>query len=94
MIDSIFEILMLLCFATAWPFSIIKQLRTKRTEGKSILFSYIVLAGYLFGFINKIVMDEINYVIYFYILDFALVLFDIILYYRYRPKDNVMPITA
>lgn len=94
MIDSIFEILMLLCFATAWPFSIIKQLRTKRTEGKSILFSYIVLSGYLFGFINKIVMDEINYVIYFYILDFALVLFDIILYYRYRPKDNVMPITA
>lgn len=94
MIDGIFEILMLLCFATAWPFSIIKQLRTKRTEGKSILFSYIVLAGYLFGFINKIVMDEINYVIYFYILDFALVLFDVILYYRYRPKDNVMPITA
>lgn len=94
MIDSIFEILMLLCFATAWPFSIIKQLRTKRTEGKSILFSYIVLAGYLFGFINKIVMDEINYVIYFYILDFALVLFDVILCYRYRPKDNVMPITA
>ena len=94
MIDSIFEILMLLCFATAWPFSIIKQLRTKRTEGKSILFSYIVLAGYLFGFINKIVMDEINYVIYFYILDFALVLFDVILYDRYRPKDNVMPITA
>ena len=94
MIDSIFEILMLLCFATAWPFSIIKQLRTKRTEGKSILFSYIVLAGYLFGFINKIVIDEINYVIYFYILDFSLVLFDIILYYRYRPKDNVMPITA
>lgn len=94
MIDSIFEILMLLCFATAWPFSIIKQLRTKRTEGKSILFSYIVLAGYLFGFINKIVIDEINYVIYFYILDFALVLFDVILYYRYRPKDNVMPITA
>ena len=94
MIDSIFEILMLLCFATAWPFSIIKQLRTKRTEGKSILFSYIVLAGYLFGFINKIVMDEINYVIYFYILDFALVLFDVILYYRYRPKDNAMPITA
>ena len=94
MIDSIFEILMLLCFATAWPFSIIKQLRTKRTEGKSILFSYIVLAGYLFGLINKIVMDEINYVIYFYILDFALVLFDVILYYRYRPKDNVMPITA
>ncbi len=94
MIDSIFEILMLLCFVTAWPFSIIKQLRTKRTEGKSILFSYIVLAGYLFGFINKIVMDEINYVIYFYILDFALVLFDVILYYRYRPKDNVMPITA
>ena len=94
MIDSIFEILMLLCFATAWPFSIIKQLRTKRTEGKSILFSYIVLAGYLFGFINKIVMDEINYVIYFYILDFALVLFDVILYYRYRPMVNVMPITA
>ena len=93
MIDGLFEMLMLLCFATAWPFSIIKQLRTKRTEGKSILFSYIVLAGYLFGFINKIVMDDINYVIYFYILDFFLVLTDVILYYRYRPKNNTNTIS-
>lgn len=88
MIDNLFEMLMLLCFATAWPFSIIKQLRTKRTEGKSILFSYIVLSGYVFGFVNKIVMDDINYVIFFYALDFFLVLFDIILYYRYRPNNE------
>lgn len=94
MIDGLFEVLMLLCFATAWPFSIIKQLRTKRTEGKSILFSYIVLAGYLFGFTNKIVMDDINYVIYFYVLDFFLVLVDVILYYRYRPKNNTNTISA
>jgi uncharacterized membrane protein len=83
MIDGLFEMLMLLCFAVAWPFSILKQLRTKRTEGKSVLFSYVVLIGYLCGIINKIVINQINYVMFFYILDFALVFTDVLLYYRY-----------
>ena len=82
MIVGLFEILMLLCFAAAWPFSIIKQWRTRSSKGKSILFSYIVMLGYVFGITNKIVTDNINHVLAFYIIDLALVLIDTLIYYR------------
>ena len=82
MIEGIFEILMLLCFAAAWPFSIYRLWTSKSTGGKSVKFSYIVMVGYIFGIINKIVTGNINYVMFFYLLDLGLVLFDTILYYR------------
>ena len=46
---------MLLCFAFAWPFSIYKLYKTKSTKGKSILFSAVVMLGYVFGIANKFV---------------------------------------
>lgn len=84
MISGLFEILMLLCFAFAWPFSIVKQWRTKNSAGKSILFSYIVMLGYVFGIVNKIVSNDVDYVMAFYFLDFFLVLTDTLIYYRNR----------
>ena len=88
MITGIFEMMMLICFAAAWPFSIYKQWKTKRSTGKSILFSYIVMLGYLFGITNKIVENNINYVMAFYILDLTLVLLDTLLYYRNRMYER------
>ena len=35
MIYGVFEVLMLLCFAAAWPFSIVKQWRTRSSKGAS-----------------------------------------------------------
>ncbi|MBO7409436.1 MAG: hypothetical protein J6T68_00690 [Candidatus Methanomethylophilaceae archaeon] len=81
---------MLLCFAFAWPFSIVKQWRTGTSKGKSILFSYVIILGYIFGMINKVVSDDINYVFAFYVIDLVLVLIDTLLYYRNQlrePKD-------
>ena len=90
MIYGLFEMLMLLCFAFAWPFSIVKQWRTGSSKGKSILFSYVIILGYIFGMINKVVSDDINYVFAFYVIDLVLVLIDTLLYYRNQlrePKD-------
>ncbi len=50
---SIFEIIMLLCFGFAWPFSIVKSFQSRSTKGKSILFLLVVLAGYIAGIIHK-----------------------------------------
>ena len=83
-IDGLFEILMLLCFAAAWPFSICKLYKTKSTKGKSVVFSFVIILGYIFGITNKFVMDDINYVLFFYFLDLCLVLIDTVLYYRNR----------
>ncbi len=79
---SIWEILMLLCFACSWPVSIIKSLRTKIVTGKSPLFMSIIMLGYIFGIINKLV-SNFDIVIYLYIFNFLIVGFDLFLYFYY-----------
>ncbi|HAR63564.1 MAG: hypothetical protein DKM50_08960 [Candidatus Margulisiibacteriota bacterium] len=78
---SIFEIIMLLCFGAAWPFSIYKSYTSRSTRGKSIVFLVIVLIGYISGMLHKIYFSY-NPVIYFYIFNAFLVLIDTLLYIR------------
>lgn len=87
MIYSVFEVLMLLCFAASWPFNIARSYTSRTAKGKSIVFEVVVEVGYLFGVANKVVNDQINYVLAFYILDIALVAVDMCLYVRNRRID-------
>lgn len=83
---------MLLCFAFAWPFSIYKLYKTKSTKGKSILFSAVVMLGYVFGIANKFVNDDVNYVVFFYFFDLGLVLIDSLLYFRNLHYENTVSV--
>lgn len=87
---SIFEILMLLCFGFAWPFSIAKSFRSRSTNGKSITFLFVVLLGYFAGIAHKVAYSR-DAVIICYILNAAMVSIDIILYYRnyFLEKKNI-----
>jgi hypothetical protein len=78
---SIFEIIMLLCFGTAWPFSIYKSYTSRKNAGKSVIFLFIVLVGYVAGVLHKI-FHSFDFVIYLYILNGLMVIADIALYYR------------
>jgi len=78
---SIFEIGMLVCFGFAWPISIMKSVRTKSIEGKSLLFMYVVLLGYLFGMTHKIVYN-FDFVVILYGINFLMVFIDLMLYYK------------
>lgn len=80
---SHFEIGMLICFGFAWPVSIYKSIVTKRTEGKSELFMYIIMLGYVFGMLHKIAYD-FNFVIYLYALNLLMVFTDLMLFYKNR----------
>ncbi|KXS56203.1 MAG: hypothetical protein AMR96_04005 [Candidatus Adiutrix intracellularis] len=82
------ESAMMLAFGCAWPASIIKSLKTKSTVGKSLPFLLIVIAGYLCGIASKITAGQINYVLFFYILDLTLVGFDTYLYFRNQKLDR------
>lgn len=84
---SVFEILMLLCFGAAWPFSIYKSWTSRRTTGKSILFLFIVLAGYAAGILNKI-FHSWDAVVWLYALNSAMVGTDIALYFRNRTLEK------
>ncbi|WP_326910477.1 PQ-loop domain-containing transporter [Sedimentibacter sp. MB31-C6] len=78
---SIFEILMLLCFGAAWPFSIYKSYKSKSVAGKSPYFLVILMSGYVFGILNKIIYN-FDVVIYLYGLNLIMVSTDFILYLR------------
>jgi hypothetical protein len=78
---SIYEIIMLICFGVSWPFSIYKTYTSRSTEGKSLVFLYIVSAGYIAGILHKI-FYHLDGVIIFYIINLLLVIADTILFYR------------
>lgn len=78
---SIFEILMLLCFGAAWPINIYKSYKSKSVAGKSVIFLFVVLAGYIAGITHKLLFS-FDLVIYLYILNAIMVSIDIALYYR------------
>ena len=80
---SPFEILMLICFGAAWPFSIVRSWKARTTAGKSGIFLWIVLAGYLAGIAHKVVYNY-NGVIFFYALNTLLVATDLAIFYRNR----------
>ncbi|NLV92329.1 MAG: hypothetical protein GX030_08050 [Firmicutes bacterium] len=80
---SIFEVLMLLCFGAAWPFSIYKSYTSKSVEGKSFVFLGILLLGYIAGILHK-AFYSFDYVIYLYILNFFMVGTDMVLFLRNR----------
>ena len=83
-----FEIIMLVCFGAAWPFSIYKSYTSRSNAGKSIFFLLVVLTGYLSGVFHKLIYS-FDSVIYLYILNFCLVFTDIILYFKNKRINDV-----
>ncbi|MBZ4665210.1 hypothetical protein [Mahella sp.] len=87
---SIFESIMLLCFGAAWPFSIYKSYKSRSTAGKSLVFSLLLLIGYISGILHKIFYSYDN-VIILYIINSIMVAIDILLYIRNkRYQENMI----
>ena len=86
---SIYEVVMLVCFGAAWPTSIMKSLKSKSVEGKSVLFLYVISTGYIFGIINKLVYHR-DIVVFLYALNLLMVLTDLFLYYRNKKRFSTV----
>ena len=84
---SIFEAGMLLCFGAAWPMNIIKSLRSRTAAGKSVIFQWAILVGYICGITNKL-LYSMDIVLVLYILNFVMVATDTVLIYRNRLLDK------
>jgi len=85
---NVFETLMLLGFAAAWPFNIVRSFRARTSVGTSPAFMIVVEFAYVCGMISKVVAGDITYVFAFYILDFMLVATGICIYLRNRAIDR------
>lgn len=78
---SPFEVIMLVCFGAAWPVSIYKSYKSRKNSGKSVVFLFIILIGYIAGMIHKLFYNP-DVVIYLYALNFVMVSIDAVLYFR------------
>ncbi|NSW89427.1 MAG: hypothetical protein HPY74_01895 [Firmicutes bacterium] len=85
---SIFESIMLICFGAAWPFSIYKSYKSRKNAGKSIVFLFVILTGYIAGILHKFIYSY-DAVIFLYILNSIMVVTDVALYYRNRRISRV-----
>ena len=84
-VATFFEAVMLICFGSAWPLSIIKTLQVRSSKGKSFLFMGIIFTGYVSGIIFKI-LGKLDWVILLYLFNAILVAIDISLSWRFREK--------
>ena len=79
---EIFEAAMLICFGASWPVAVVKAYKSRTAKGVSLISSSLILSGYMFGIIYKILSDQISYVLIFYFFNFIIVLIHCILIYR------------
>lgn len=85
---SIYEIVMLLCFGAAWPFSIYRSWRSGSTQGKSLIFLIVLQIGYVAGILNKL-FYHYDQVIWLYALNFSMVSIDEILWIRNNKSEKI-----
>ena len=87
-IGSIFETVMLLCFGFSWPMNLIKAYNAKTAKGTSLPFILLIIIGYVAGITAKIVTGQTNYVLAAYVLNLAIVLLNLVIYFRNSTLDK------
>jgi hypothetical protein len=86
--QKIFETLMMVAFGLSWPFTIIKSYKARTNKGISLLFLILIEFGYICGIVAKFVGHDITYVLFFYVLNFLMIIADLLLYIRNYQFDK------
>ena len=77
---------MVVCFGLAWPSNLMKSWRVRTTTGKSIIFLFAILLGYLSGITYKL-QTGWDWVSWFYLVNTLMVGADVVIYFRNRKFD-------
>ena len=83
--------MMLVAFGFSWPFAIARTYKTKRVDGKSPHFMFIVIFGYLCGIAAHLAEgldDPKLWLVVVYAVDIALVSTDLALYFCYSRRNS------
>ena len=54
------EVAMLTCFGVSWPLGALRMLRSRRAEGRGLMPTALILAGYLAGLGAKVCVAELS----------------------------------
>ncbi|MBQ8026845.1 MAG: hypothetical protein IJ261_01865 [Clostridia bacterium] len=89
------EVVMIVCFGASWPFNVVKSYKARTAKGKSPVFLFLIIFGYIAGIAAKFMNDaymasfsEKWYVLFFYFLNLIMVSADLVLYFRNRSIDK------
>ena len=84
---SVLEAIMMLCFGLSWPMSIYRTYKVKNPAGKSIVFLWLIIIGYLAGILNKI-FGKMDWVVWLYAVNALMVATDLFLVCLYRARNR------
>ena len=85
---NVLETMMIICFGISWPMSIVRSVRSRSTQGKSLLFMWFILFGYFCGVASKLISHTYNLAFWFYFPNIIMVSTDIILYFRNKALEK------
>lgn len=85
---SILEVIMLVCFGFSWPINVIKAYKAKTATGTSLPFILLITTGYVAGICAKLITHQVNFVLVAYILNLAIVLLNIVVYFHNVSLDK------
>ena len=85
---SVFETIMLICFGLSWPLNVYKAYKAKTAKGTSLPFILLIITGYIAGITAKLVTHQINYVLFVYLLNLAIVSMNVVVYFRNVALDK------
>lgn len=90
--SKVLEVGMLVCFGFSWPFNLAKSIKTRSTQGKSLVFLWAITIGYLCGIGSKLVAgapwNEYFFVYIVYVLNTVMVMADLVMYYINRAGEK------
>lgn len=86
--SELLETVMLICFGLSWPFSLVRNIKAHSAKGMSLLFSLLIIAGYAAGITAKVITHRYNYVLVAYLLNLAIVLANVVVYFINREQDK------
>ena len=87
-IGHLFEALMLVCFGFSWPLNVIKAYKARSAKGTSLAFIILIITGYVAGITAKVINQQFNYVLAVYFLNLAIVMSNLVVYFRNVALDK------
>lgn len=87
---QIFEFVMLVCFGLSWPISVYKSIKSKTTQGKSVVFIIAIIMGYISGIVGKIVNNQLSYVLTIYCFNLIIVSTDLVLFFINHKNEKII----
>lgn len=81
------ETAMLVCFGLSWPLNVYKNIRAKSTRDMSLGFTLLIIAGYIAGISDRIILGSFNYVFVVYVVNIAVVSVNVIVYFVNKRYD-------